>query len=651
LIRIVNSPLSVEDFDHSGFEFSRDSHFANILQQPVLESQHEDDPLGRIELHYSCLSKKELLVTTEKQWLFQDSLGKTPLHILVKESPETAQTQSVPLEAWKIQDLYGFTPLDLLISKNLGTIELLQQIEQSRDEWKSCLQIALVSGTTALEPFLILSETNAIVKDLLPQALSISLVWGLESVALQLLQFGVQHHDNSSPVFKQTPLMLASMLGNEMLIQLLLKTTGNISEKDVFQMTAFDYAIYHGHNQIANLFTAVPSFELTHCEHSLKAMPFGLPYKRSIVESGYLLEMHLGTRDNRSNKAPLRFVKDTDFSAISIRAENGRCVRFDHATHQLEDDIPVLLLPLNSSISDSFYVYTERLEDTVVFFDLHRHTPAASVESETARASVLLDGAFISLWKEQNPLGGRIKVPFLGAKGNILGFIIVECTVVKAHPEKFVSEGFSPVATAWSRENVALVGHRGLGMNRTVVKNGRPRLQLGENTIVSLTKGGELGAHYVEFDVQLTRDLVPVLYHDFITSEWGNDTPMSLILSDQLRTKKGKLSRSYSQATLNATSNMATGMKPNGVGTIQSPFATLEEALKDVPLSCGFNIEIKYPDLQEAEIDHLHNAEINLFCDRILDVIAQHGRQRDILFSSFHPEICFLMCFKQVFSD
>ena len=38
---------------------------------------------------------------------------------------------------------------------------------------------------------------------------------------------------------------------------------------------------------------------------------------------------------------------------------------------------------------------------------------------------------------------------------------------------------------------------------------------LGENTIASLGKAGLAGAKWVEFDVQLSKDLHPVIYHDF----------------------------------------------------------------------------------------------------------------------------------------
>lgn len=39
-----------------------------------------------------------------------------------------------------------------------------------------------------------------------------------------------------------------------------------------------------------------------------------------------------------------------------------------------------------------------------------------------------------------------------------------------------------------------------------------------ENTIASLREAGNKGADFVEFDVQLTKDLVPIIYHDFRVS-------------------------------------------------------------------------------------------------------------------------------------
>lgn len=39
-----------------------------------------------------------------------------------------------------------------------------------------------------------------------------------------------------------------------------------------------------------------------------------------------------------------------------------------------------------------------------------------------------------------------------------------------------------------------------------------------ENTIASLKEAANKGADLVEFDVQLTKDLVPIIYHDFLVT-------------------------------------------------------------------------------------------------------------------------------------
>lgn len=39
-----------------------------------------------------------------------------------------------------------------------------------------------------------------------------------------------------------------------------------------------------------------------------------------------------------------------------------------------------------------------------------------------------------------------------------------------------------------------------------------------ENTIASLKEAADKGADLVEFDVQLTKDLVPIINHDFVVS-------------------------------------------------------------------------------------------------------------------------------------
>lgn len=58
--------------------------------------------------------------------------------------------------------------------------------------------------------------------------------------------------------------------------------------------------------------------------------------------------------------------------------------------------------------------------------------------------------------------------------------------------------------------------------------------------------------------------------------------------------------------------------KGNQHGTsIQGPFTTLEQVLKQVPTNVGFNIECKYPMIDECEqeeMDYL-NVELNWWVD------------------------------------
>lgn len=65
----------------------------------------------------------------------------------------------------------------------------------------------------------------------------------------------------------------------------------------------------------------------------------------------------------------------------------------------------------------------------------------------------------------------------------------------------------------WNEKRKGLdVGHRGTGTSFKVSSSGSIR----ENTIASLKKAGESGAAFVEFDVQLSKDLLPVSWKNLL---------------------------------------------------------------------------------------------------------------------------------------
>ncbi|KAI3014356.1 hypothetical protein CBS147345_5339 [Aspergillus niger] len=222
-----------------------------------------------------------------------------------------------------------------------------------------------------------------------------------------------------------------------------------------------------------------------------------------------------------------------------------------------------------------------------------------------------------------------------------------------------------------------LVGHRGFGQNVA----GHDYLQLGENTVESFLSAASQGASFVEFDAQLTRDLVPVAYHDFSLSESGTDIPVHDVTLDQFlhaskiqssmghptfilgnrhyhRNRRSRsLTRDYDHGAQQMQERMRhtvdymnKGFKPNTRGHIvQDLFATIEELLIQLPENLGFNVEIKYPRLHEATEAGVAPVaiEINTFVDKILEKIFTLSHSRNIILSSFTPEICILLAHKQ----
>ncbi|RYP10625.1 hypothetical protein DL765_008050 [Monosporascus sp. GIB2] len=225
-----------------------------------------------------------------------------------------------------------------------------------------------------------------------------------------------------------------------------------------------------------------------------------------------------------------------------------------------------------------------------------------------------------------------------------------------------------------------LVGHRGAGQN---VKT-HEHLQIGENALESFLSAAKLGASFVEFDIQITRDLKAVAFHDFSLSESGTDVPIHGITLDQFlhashlqsphgnpfsvpgkvhsgdkagRSRSRSLDGQFEAGAVQIRDRMKhtvdfkqKGFKPNTRGDfIQDSFATLKEILVELPQDIGCDIEIKYPRVHEAVDAGVAPVaiEINSFVDIVLEELHRYGGERHIILSSFTPETCILLAVKQ----
>ncbi|KAL7717378.1 GP-PDE domain-containing protein [Entamoeba marina] len=251
------------------------------------------------------------------------------------------------------------------------------------------------------------------------------------------------------------------------------------------------------------------------------------------------------------------------------------------------------------------------------------------------------------------------------------------------------------------------IGHRGYGAtNKNIIKND----VVIENTINSFLTAERHGVDYIEFDVQLTADNVPVICHDLYLQIKTTDSssqpqvvkvPVNTLTYPQLqklqpvvidktyylqiaKEKKKEPTNFFNcertvsdsdfrvsekkiefiedallQQTELADTIASCGSPKDFIhqsrcvkqdkknkSLFQSTFPSLEHVFTLVPEHIGFDIEIKYPTTTE-ETKKLGFMERNEYLNRILEVVFQFVGKRKIFFSCFDPDVITLLSIKQ----
>lgn len=169
------------------------------------------------------------------------------------------------------------------------------------------------------------------------------------------------------------------------------------------------------------------------------------------------------------------------------------------------------------------------------------------------------------------------------------------------------------------------IGHRGSGSNR-VAKN------FLENTLEGFNDARDNGAEFVEFDIQLTKDNVPVIYHDFF---------MTKKQPEKFESTKAN-ENTYVIQQFTEEEFRRTGFETD-YNTERPSFRDL---LVNLPENLGFDIELKYPAFKNSERKCMY-AEMNHFVDRTLEEMVLYGGNRKMFFSSFDPFVVTMLRIKQ----
>ncbi|XP_055922842.1 glycerophosphocholine phosphodiesterase GPCPD1-like [Eupeodes corollae] len=201
----------------------------------------------------------------------------------------------------------------------------------------------------------------------------------------------------------------------------------------------------------------------------------------------------------------------------------------------------------------------------------------------------------------------------------------------------------------WRKNWTALdAGHRGLGKSLKLAAEAAP---ITENTVAAMKEAGLQGADIVEFDVQLTSDLLPIIYHDFFVYVCMNaKTPTSKddltqVLIKDLTYEQLKALKTYQVIDSKIIEYPAHNLEPREDYRL---FPLFEDFLTKIDPTIGFDIEIKWPQLRSSgKYESIQTIDKNLYVDRILDVMLRKGCGRLSFFTSFDADVCTLLHFKQ----
>lgn len=703
------------------------------------------DEFNRTPLHYAAQNALMLLTTVViqymKKWEFidksnsfdrpewKDGDGLTPLQLAVAGNhPLTAKSilDSIDTSIAKLNDSSNL----LAVAAGLGSATLLQILLE-----KKSLDVNYVSNQSTNETCLyIASKLN-------------------HADCVQTLLDNGADTEIMESSYGWTPLFVASVEGHERVCELLIKAGCDIAKVDESGWTAMEHACLRGHLDIMRLtkpavIPGVPLFfggksflnlanattssnssgnqspdlspgdaspvtdlteNMTKIDTSMESSPpiaaavktFGHRY---LQKGNMLILLNLGSMDMRETAPPIQLDRVPYSQTSSTQLDTALSLVISCKNSESEPFVMDLPITEGQAMEQiSFYIKSQEKPDevanTTIYFDIVPTYCGNKNQIFGRGVGLISDMVAGSGNDKMRSLHRTITIPILETGTlEILGKIRFQFLVINAfdHPRIGVAKS----ATYWKQLiTTRVVGHRGLGKNSTSVKS----LQLGENTLESFIQAANLGASYVEFDVQLTKDLVPVVYHDFLVSETGIDIPTQSItleqflsISDQqqqptsgnsnsrrqraspLSGSKGDVSgyssddddgkhrkqrskslfaekKGYEMSMMdermkNTRTFKLNGFKSNTRGhSIQAPVTTLEHVFKTVPKTVGFNIECKYPMLDESQAEDMDTfaIELNLWVDTVLKCVYDNAQGRDIIFSSFHPEVAIMLSLKQ----
>uniref|UniRef100_A0A672HN67 Glycerophosphocholine phosphodiesterase 1 n=1 Tax=Salarias fasciatus TaxID=181472 RepID=A0A672HN67_SALFA len=357
-------------------------------------------------------------------------------------------------------------------------------------------------------------------------------------------------------------------------------------------------------------------------------------FKKSRFRIKLTLEGIEEEEEDEDEHSPSSWHKMTTTLGISMISANGYKSRHSQ---------PECGYALEPSRWTEYSIHTmdpDNLELTFDFFeeDLSEHVVQGDVHPGHAGTACLLSSSFLESGKDT----GVVTLPIMGRNSRqTIGKVRVDYLVIR--PIRGLQCDMSAsFVRYWKKRSTLDVGHRGAGSTHTA-KHHRVR----ENTIASFKSAAQHGAAFVEFDVHLSKDAVPIVYHDLTccisTKKVNSEASCPRVCLCIQSADKVCDIRLKSRVCLDLLDD------EDEIDEHQ-PFPSLSQVGELGLNHVGFNIELKWIcQLKDGSWDGNLSSYFNMnsFLDTVLSCVLQNGGKRKIVFSCFDPDICTMVRNKQ----
>ncbi|KAM0517682.1 hypothetical protein ACHAPE_004655 [Trichoderma viride] len=442
-----------------------------------------------------------------------------------------------------------------------------------------------------------------------------------------------------------TPLMVACANGHSEVVSCLLEAGADPDRCDGLGWTAREHAVFRGHLGIATLFASKPPEATNKGPADSYRQACQSPSQTSFSNnSEKLVVINLGSTQGGHERAAFELSHYNIEEGSDLNKTSSLVLEISAPGTEAEAKL-VRLPVLEDQINQPFIFHARNEAPLQVSVRLFRRETIDSMVL-LSRGNTILDHGKVFFGKKRESMIREVTVFMMDKETMDLTGAVVLSYVV-ATPFAGLQQ---PDMTNYQRRQgdpVQIVGHR---------------------------------------DLQITRDLEAVIFHDFSLSESGTDVAIhDVTLSQYKHASDLQEPQSITPATIGTKSDglhghfqrrrawstgeesrlrtvqlrdrlrytvdfQGKGFKPNTRGDfIQDSLTTLDELLVDLPEDIGFNIEMKYPRLHEAVDAGVApvTIDINTFVDVALEKIQRLAGKRPIILSSFTPEVCILLSVKQ----